>query len=388
MRVREIHTVGLRGGTPAGGWSNELRADDDLHTLMVVVTDDGLVGFGSVFTSQALVDAALDQLRPLVLEEDAREPQRISEMLDRSTFWMGRGGALTHAMSGIDIALWDILGQVAGEPIGRLLGGTYRSRVRPYASLLMQEPERLRDHLASLLSAGFRAFKIGWGPFGRISAAMDESIVATARDEVGPEAGLMVDAGASDGQWSHGLRWAIRTADMLHAYGVDWFEEPLAPDMVDSYRELRRVTRIDVAGGEVLTRRQEFRSWLDAGAVDIIQPDVTKCGGLTVMRDVASIARDRGIRLIPHGWNTAIGLAADLQIAAAFASTDRVEYIAGSPYVDELPSTPWVLDDGMLVIPGDPGLGFTPDLDALDRYAAAPLAPELRRHLVRRTVGP
>ena len=130
-----------------------------------------LIGLGSVFTNDALVRAALAVLEPLYRGENALEPERVSEKLHQNTFWLGRGGSITHAISGIDIALWDILGQATGQPVGRLLGGRYRERVQPYASLLMDEPAKLREHLLAVKAQGFRAFKIGWGPFGRRSAA-------------------------------------------------------------------------------------------------------------------------------------------------------------------------------------------------------------------------
>src|SRR5262249_9671854 len=166
MKIREIRCAGLRGATPEGGWSNELRPDDCVHTLIVVHTDQGLTGLGSVFTNDHLVRAALKVLEPLYAGENALEPERVSEKLHQNTFWLGRGGTLTHTISGIDIALWDLLGQATGQPIGRLLGGRYRDRVRPYASILMQEPEPLVAELAGLLDQGFRAVKLGWGPFG------------------------------------------------------------------------------------------------------------------------------------------------------------------------------------------------------------------------------
>ena len=146
MRIRDVRIAGLRGATPEGGWSNELQPDDVVHTLVAVRTDEGLVGYGSVFTSDELVRSALSVLGPLLEGESALEPERVSEKLHQNTFWLGRGGAVTHAISGVDIALWDVLGKVTGQPVGRLLGGRYRERVRPYASLLMEEPGRLADH--------------------------------------------------------------------------------------------------------------------------------------------------------------------------------------------------------------------------------------------------
>src|SRR5947209_343128 len=190
MKIRDVRAFGLRGGTPAGGWSNELQPEDCVHTILAVLTDDGRTGWGSVFANAGLVRAALSVLRPLYQDENALEPERVSEKLHQNTFWLGRGGSITHTISGIDIALWDLLGKAAGQPVGRLLGGCYRNRVRPYASLLMREPEQMADQLLPVKAQGFRAFKIGWGPFGKKSHAVDEAIVRAARDAVGPESRL------------------------------------------------------------------------------------------------------------------------------------------------------------------------------------------------------
>ncbi len=372
MHIREIRAAGLRGATPEGGWSNEIRPDECVHTLIAVVTDEGVVGFGSVFTNDALVRGALGVLEPLYRGEAAIEPERVSEKLHQQTFWMGRGGAITHTISGIDIALWDILGQVTGQPVGRLLGGRHRERVRPYASLLMDEPGRMADVLPPVKARGFRSFKIGWGPFGRRDAATDEAIVRAAREAIGPDCELMVDAGGSDGFWAQGYKWALRTAEMLRAYDVAWFEEPLHPDALDDYAALRRAAPLPIAGGETLTRRQSFAPWLAAGAFDIVQPDVTKVGGISEERRIGWAATEAGIRFIPHGWNTALGLAADLHLASAFPGTDRVEYMTGSPYIDGIVAAPWQLDaDGFLAIPSGPGLGIALDPDAVRRYTGA-----------------
>jgi D-galactarolactone cycloisomerase len=378
MKIREIRALGLYGATPEGGWSNELNPDDCVHTLIVVLTDEDVIGLGSVFTSDDLVKGALNVLAPLYTGESAIEPERVSEKLHQHTFWQGRGGSITHAISGIDIALWDILGKVTGQPVGRLLGGRYRERVKPYASLLMDQPEPLREHLLSLKAQGFRAFKIGWGPFGRHSAQLDEAIVRAAREAVGDDCLLMVDAGGSDAYWEPGYKWALRTAHMLAEYNVAWFEEPLSPDLLDDFVRLRANAPLPISGGEVLTRRQSFLPWLKAGAFDIVQPDVTKVGGISEERRIAQMAQDYGIRFVPHGWNTALGLCADLHLASAFPATDLVEYCTGSPYIDALPVKPWVLDEeGMLDIPDAPGLGFELNVDELRRYTRDPLPEEL-----------
>jgi D-galactarolactone cycloisomerase len=371
VRIRDVRIAGLRGATPEGGWSNELRPDDVVHTLVAVRTDEGLVGYGSVFTSDELVRSALSVLGSLLEGESALEPERVSEKLHQNTFWLGRGGAVTHAISGVDIALWDVLGKVTGQPVGRLLGGRYRERVKPYASLLMEEPGRLADHLLALGEQGFRAFKIGWGPFGRQDGATDEAIVRAARETIGEQATLMVDAGGSDAFWRGDYKWALRTAHMLAAYDVAWFEEPLKPDALEDYVALRRAAPVPIAGGEVLTRRQAFSPFLQAGAFDVVQPDVTKVGGISEERRIGWMAQEHGIRFIPHGWNTAVGLAADLQLASAFAGTELVEYKTGSAYIDEIALEEWELDaDGMLAIPRKPGLGLALNFDAVAKYAA------------------
>jgi L-alanine-DL-glutamate epimerase-like enolase superfamily enzyme len=373
MTIRDIRAYGLRGRTPEGGWSSELQPEDCVHTLIAVLTEDGRTGWGSVFTSEELVRASLSVLMPFYLNENALEPERVSEKLHQNTFWLGRGGSITHTVSGIDIALWDLLGKVTGQPVGRLLGGRYRDRVRPYASILMRAPDELRDELRHVRDQGFRAFKIGWGPFGRVDAATDEATVSAAREAVGPDSMLMVDAGASDAFWPRDYKWAMRTASMLADYGVDWFEEPLPPDSLDAYVELRRGSPVPIAGGEVLTRRQSFQPWLQSGAFDIVQPDVTKCGGLSEQRRIAWMAVEQGIRFIPHGWNTAVGLASDLQIASAFAGTDLVEYLTGSAFIDELSAEPWGLDnEGYLAIPDRPGLGLQIDFAALADLSQRP----------------
>lgn len=369
MRITEIRAAGLRNGTPEGGWSNEIQPEDCVHTLIAVFTDEGIIGWGSSFTSDDLVRGALKVLAPLYIGENPLEPERVSEKLHAHTFWMGRGGSITHAISGIDIAMWSILGQVAGQPVGRLLGGRYRERVRPYASVLMRDPPVLADHLASLAAQGFRAFKIGWGPFGRQNFNVDEAIVRAAREAIPRDSLLMVDAGASDAFWPQDYKWATRTARMLADYDVHWFEEALPPDNLHDYVLLRNHSPVPIAGGEVLTRRQTFTPWLQNRAFDIVQPDVTKVGGISEERKIGWMAEECGVRFIPHGWNTACGLAADLQLASAFKNTDLVEYLTGSPFIDDLVEGGWRLDaDGMLVIPDRPGFGLALNMDAVEKH--------------------
>lgn len=369
MTITAVTALPLRGATPDGGWAQGYDENEELHTLIRVETDAGLTGWGSCYTSGALVEAALQLLRPYLIGESALEPERLSETLLQSTFWQGRGGTVAHAISGIDIALWDILGKATGQPVARLLGGCYRDKIKPYASILFAEPPVLRQRLEAVLERGFKAIKIGWSGFGRVSGGYDKLLVETARQTVGDEVEIFVDAGGSEQFWPHGYKWALQTAKMLADYGVGWFEEALPPDDIDGFCKLREHAPLPITSGEVLVRRQAFLPWIERGAVDILQPDTTKCGGLSEARKIAWAAYDHNIGFVSHGWNTAIGLAADLALAAALPTAHYVEYITPAAYIDQLVKTPWKLDsDGFLPIPTTPGLGIEIDEEALKRF--------------------
>ena len=369
MNIADLRLTGLSGGTVEGGWTEELAPEDNINTIVEVVTDEGLVGVGSAMTSSALVAAAVKLLRPLLLGERADEPARVTEKLRQHTFWQGRGGAVEHAISGIDIALWDLFGKVVRQPVARLLGGFYRTRIKPYGSLLFDEIDPLRAKLQAAAARGFKAIKLGWKPFGRRDAKTDELLVRTARDTLGPGVELMVDAGGSDAFWPHGYKWALRTAQMLAAYDVIWFEEALPPDDIAGFAELRRHSPVPIATGEVFTRRQSFWPLFQQHAVDIVQPDCTKCGGLTEAWRIAWMAYEHNIQWVPHGWNTAVGLAADLQLAAAMPVARYVEFLTPSPYMEELVTVPFKPDsEGYLPILDKPGLGIELNQEAMVKY--------------------
>jgi len=370
MKISEIEVIPLTGATVDGGWPQGHEPQENLHTLVKISTDEGLYGWGSCFTSGTLVQGAVALLWPLLKGESAVEPERVSEKLRQSSFWQGRGGSVEHAISGIDIALWDIMGKACCQPVSRLLGGNYRQRIKPYGSILFDEPPALSDALHSVVARGFKAIKMGWRPFGRRNRKFDELLVRTARETVGENVELMVDAGGSEQFWPHGTNWARETAKMLADYDITWFEEPLPPDDIEGYIELTRVSPVPIAGGEVLTRRQSFLPWLERRAVDIIQPDCTKNGGLSESRRLAWLAFDHNVTLVPHGWNTAVGLAADLQFSAAIPVARYVEYLTPCAYIEELPKSQFQIDtDGCLEIPTSPGLGIDIDVDKLRTFA-------------------
>jgi len=370
VKIVDVRTIPLRGATHDTGWPGGTDPAEQMNTLVELRTDEGLTGIGSCFTSQPFVDASLTLLRPMLVGETAYEAERVSEKLRQLSFWQGRGGAVEHTISGLDIALWDLLGKALGQPVSRLLGGNYRDRIKPYASILFDDPPVLRERLQQQLARGFRAIKMGWRPFGRVSRRLDEQLIRTARETVGDDVELMVDAGGSEQFWPHGVAWARETARMLGAWGVTWFEEALRPDDLAGFRELRQASPVMIATGEVFTRRQTFQPYITERAVDVIQPDLTKCGGLSEGRRLGWLAYDFGVLLVPHGWNTAIGVAADLALSAALPVARWVEYQTGVPYIEALVDPPFRLDaDGMLAVPAGPGLGVRLDPDAVAKYS-------------------
>ena len=354
----------------AMNWASTRESGADFMILRLT-TSDGLIGVSEGVVKTAWTGATLRSLavgfeeiftRMLIgLDpEDVAGAKKISRIRENN---------LAKAM--IDIALWDVLGKALGQPVARLLGGVYRTRVMPYCSVLMEEPGLMRDVAAKAREDGYRALKIGWGPFGRRNDTnLDEAIVRAAREGFGEDTRLFVDAGGSDAYWPQGLKWAIRTSHMLKDYNVGWFEEALKPDALEDFVELRKQSPVPIAGGEVLTRRQSFTPWFVRGAFDIVQPDATKVGGISEQRRIAWMAEEFGVRYIGHGWNTAIGVAADLQISAAMPHTDVVEFIGGSAYVDGLLTEPFRLDaEGYLEIPMLPGIGVSLDPEKVSRYA-------------------
>ena len=202
-----------------------------------------------------------------------------------------------------------------------------------------------------------------------MSRKRDEQLIKTARETVGDDVELMVDAGGSEQFWPHGVSWARETARMLGDWGVVWFEEALRPDDVAGFKELRAASPVLIATGEVLTRRQSFLPLIENRAVDIIQPDLTKCGGLSEGLRLAWLAYEFGVQLVPHGWNTAVGVAADLALSAAMPVARWVEFQTGVPYVEKLVTPRFELDaEGLLRVPTGPGLGIEWNPEALERY--------------------
>ncbi len=368
MRIERIELFPLTSERPT------LRVGFPIHpswwgydqTLIRIHTDAGISGWGCSGVRWEMAEAVRKVLLPHLIGEEV-QPEQITEKLHQWTFWYGRGGAMTSYIGAVNTALWDIFGKKAGLSISRLWGGRYVEAVTPYASMLFSWPvDEMVGNLETGLERGFRAFKLGWGTFGRMNRDRDEELVRTARKAIGDDAKLMVDAGGSDVFWHGDLKWAIETAHMLAGYNVAWFEEPLRADDLEGHRQLREASPVRIATGEVLRRRQEFEPWIRERAADSLQPDVTICGGMSEARRIWQAAYDNGIQVVMHGWNTAVGTAADLQLSASMPDGRYLEYWHPAPYVSGILKAPLLLnEDGMLPIPDGPGLGIEIDLDAL-----------------------
>lgn len=351
--------------------------DRERHVFIELHTDEGVNGWGAAFSSRPQCLGALEWLKKFVVNENPLEVERVTEKLHQVTYWFGRGGAMTHAISGINIALWDLAGKALGQPVSVLLGGRYHEAAPAYASVLFDPTDTLSERTAELRKRGFRAIKLGWEPFGQQGLAEDEKLVRTAREAAGDDATLLVDAGGSYPYWALRLKDALERARMLADYGVYWFEEPLEPDDVDGYARLTDASPVKIAHGEVLTRRQSFTPYFKRRAMDIAQPDVTKVGGLSEMRRIAWMAEPYGIELVPHGWNTAVGVAADAHFVSSLHTRSFVEFNVGNPLVEELVDPPFALDEnGCLPVPTAPGLGIEVDRERLARLKQSGFASE------------
>ena len=353
------------------GWTIH-TPDRRFHVLVELHGENGLAGWGAAYSEREQAIGALRWLERFVVGENALHIERVTEKLHQLTFWLGRGGAMTHAISAINIALWDLAGKTLGQSVSTLLGGSHRKSVPVYGSVLFRPVETLEQRIEAMLTRGFRAIKLGWDPFGRQSAAEDEELVKRARRSAGDKTRIMIDAGGSEPFWKLRFKDALERARMLGDYAVTWFEEPLQPDDVEGYARLTDASPVKIAHGEVLTRRQSFVPYFSARAMDIAQPDATKAGGVSEMRRIACMAEQHGIQVVPHGWNTAIGVAADIHFVSTLSEQSFVEFNTGNELVEQLITRPFALNaDGELEVPAGPGLGIEIDRDRLAHFEAS-----------------
>jgi L-rhamnonate dehydratase len=348
-------------------------ADGSQDALLIFVhTDAGLVGVGEVDSSPTVIKAIIDApqshsiasgLRSLLVGEDPTEIRRLWERMFKGSMYFGRRGAAVHAISGVDIALWDLLGKATEKPVSALLGGRYRDRIRAYASTLMPDtPEEVASVVRSHRDAGFTAIKLGWGPLGR-SAQSDVALVAAAREAAGEQMELMIDIGKG---WTS-VRDGIDRARAIAQYRPAWIEEPFMPDDYEKYAALARAVPIPLAAGEEETTVWDFERLISAGGVEIVQPDVTRVGGISECLRVAELARRRGRRCVLHAWSTGIIKAATLHVLAAMPEAEYMEYCVQTTTLNEsLVAQRFPVVDGFVEVPDAPGLGIELDEERLD----------------------
>jgi L-alanine-DL-glutamate epimerase-like enolase superfamily enzyme len=320
-----------------------------------------------------------EQLAPALVGEDPTYPERLWEKMysgsrvasalreGHSQPIFGRRGETMAAISGVDIALWDILGKSVGQPIYKLLGAC-RDRVRGYASGGWAPAEKAGQEMEGYAARGFSAVKMRVS--GREGFSVETCVkrVSAARQAIGPSVELMVDA--------HGclnVTTATRLALALEEYDIAWFEEPVSPDNHPGMAEVRARTGIPIAAGENEITRYDVRDLITSGAADIIQPDVAQVGGITEFRRVAALASAFGLRCIPHVWTSGILFAASLHLAGSVPNCHIFEVSqAPLPFIYEAFKEPFVIKDGYVEVPQGPGLGVDLVDDWQERFAYIP----------------
>jgi len=347
-------------------------ADGSQDALIVrVSTDAGITGLGEVDSNPTVIKSIIEAppshktacgLRSLLIGQDPSDISGLWQRMYRGSLYYGRRGAAVHAISGIDIALWDIAGQVAGKPIHDLLGGARRDRVKAYASTLMPEtPAEVKHVVGKQLDDGFQAVKLGWGPLGQ-DAERDLELVTAARAALGDDRDLMIDIGKGWADRPDAIDRA-RKLTALHPY---WIEEPFMPDDYSSYSELARSVAVPIAAGEEESTLLDFERLIDAGSVTIVQPDVTRAGGITETMRVCEMALARGKRPVTHSWSTGVIKAASLHVLAALEHAEYFEYCVQTTELNQrLVAEKFPVTDGDVAVPQGPGLGVRIDEEVL-----------------------
>ena len=367
MRITDVEPVVLRLAEV-----DVSRADGTQDAFLVRVhTDEGLVGVGEADTSPYLARTMVEMpashaisrgARELLVGEDASDPARLWQLLYDGSSYYGRSALALHVISAIDIALWDIAGQAAGKPVCELLGGRAVD-IPVYASEVMPDtPEGVRAIAEAAVGAGYAALKLGWGPLGR-DPGLDEELIRAARETIGPERALMIDGGQA-----YTVEQALALLERVADIGLYWLEEPLAPDDYEGYRRLADATEVRIAAGEADATFEPFRRLVEQGGVDVLQPDVSRCGGFTVARDILQLARERDVEVVPHCFSTGVLVAASLHMAAGAAKPTYSEFsVADSPLAGGVLTSPFELQGGTLAVPDRPGLGVDLDDETIGR---------------------
>lgn len=374
MKIAEVHTHILDHALETAFESASMRFTRRQHVLVEIVCDDGTTGWGECLGPARPNAAIVMAYAPHLIGRNPLETEVLWQDLYNLFRDQGQRGLSVTALSGIDVALWDIKGRHFGVPVSVLLGGRVRESVMAYAtgSFRREGGDRVEDNAAECaahVASGFHAVKIKIG----FNLAEDLAVIQAVRETIGPETRLMIDA-------NHGymVREAIDLGQRAAEFGIDWFEEPVVPEQLDAYREVRRGQPIPVAGGETWHGRFGFREPIETGCIDIAQPDLCGTGGFTEMRRIADMAALRGIRVVPHVWGTAIQIAASLQfVAALLPDPPRRDPVAPifefdrthNPFRQAIVTRPVEHDAGIIAIPDGPGLGIEINRDAVAEFA-------------------
>lgn len=374
MKISHVEAIVLRQDVVDAS-----RADGGQDGLVIrIETDDGLVGVGEVDSSPEICMAVVDAppshsissgLRHLLVGQTFEHPAETWQYLYEGSIYPGRRGAGIHALSGVDIALWDLLGKAQGTPVSSLLGDKPRSEIRTYASRLMERTvDLVKQTVAESKEAGFSALKLGWGPIGE-SRELDLLLMNAAREEAGSDMELMLDAGHGYG---NNVDDAAYIASALAELDYKWFEEPFLPDEIDAYSQLTSRKILPIAAGEQNVTRWEFQELARAKALDVWQPDIARCGGISEMIKISELASHYDVRLVPHAWKSGILKAASLHVNAVLPG-DRIQEwsTAENPLSQSLVSTPQPVINGFAQVPRTPGLGVELDEAIISRYRVA-----------------
>ena len=367
MRIEHVEAINLLHAYPEqhrfqyGGGICDAR----LTTLIVVRTECGAVGVGSVYSYPALVYLIVrEQLAAVLVGEDPTEVEALWEKMYALTRWYGRKGAALSALGGVDMALWDLRGQAEGRPVWALLGGE-SDRCPAYASGLLwkNDVEDLADEAAGYIEQGFRRVKMRLAR----SEEYDRAAVEAVREAIGAENDVIVDA-----SMRYHLELAQRMGDFLAGQKVFWYEEPFAPENIDDFVALRGSAGVPLAAGENEFGLQGFRELIRAGAVDIVQPDACRCGGVSEVWRVAKLAAQHGIRFATHSWSDAVAIVANAHVVSAMPNGVTVEIDQmNNPFVDELLGRPLEVVDGEIALGDVPGLGIDVNWEVVERTRLA-----------------
>lgn len=369
MKITDVEVIGLR--VPLTDQKCEWGED---AVIVKIHTDEGIIGIGETDSSPFVIKAIIETpsshdasigLKELLMGENPLDIERLWSKMYHGSSYMGRRGAGIHAISAIDLALWDIAGKFYNVPVYQLLGGKFRDEIAAYGTFIpVDRPEENRTIAAKMVEAGYKSIKFGGGKFG-FDEKYDVAVVSEIRDEVGEEITLQIDL---VGRWKT-YRHAIRMCHLLGKYNLNWVEEPVPADDMISYSKLSRIGQTKIAGGEALTTRYEFNHFLEIGKPDIVQPDITRCGGITEMKKISELAKLNGTQLVPHGFSTGILNAATVQFLAADESGDLMEFSQSkSPLFKNLVENPVQCINGFVQVPDVPGLGIELNEWVLSKY--------------------